>query len=58
MIRDKRGQAARKPGARVALSAAATIVLAAFALAPTSALAEDKVAWGKKIWQDKAGCNY
>ena len=58
MIRDKRGQAAPKPGARTALSAAAAVVLAAFALAPTGALAEDSVAWGQKIWQDKAGCNY
>ena len=58
MIRDKRGQAAPKPGARMALSAAAAVVLAAFALAPTGALAEDRVAWGQKIWQDKAGCNY
>ncbi len=28
------------------------------ALTPTGALAEDRVAWGQKIWQDKAGCNY
>ena len=56
MIRDKRGQAAPKPGARMALSAAAAVVLAAFALAPTGALAEDRVAWGQKIWHDKAGC--
>jgi mono/diheme cytochrome c family protein len=58
MIRDKRGQAAPKPGVRMALSAAAAVVLAAFALAPTGALAEDSVAWGQKIWQDKAGCNF
>ena len=58
MIRDKQRQAAPKPGARMALSAAAAIVLASFALAPTGALAEDSVAWGQKIWQDKAGCNY
>ena len=47
MIRDKRGQAAPKPGARMALSAAAAVVLAP-RFGTDGRLAEDSVAWGRR----------
>ena len=57
MNRDEHDPAASRPAAQIARAGLTAAVLAAFLAAAPLAFADDSER-GKKIWHDKAGCNF